>query len=154
MSVAGAVRLFWGAEEHAFDLGIGEWRRIQDRCDAGPGEIYRRLIGVASGLEKGMTLSQAAALGFMGDWRVDDMREVLLQGLIGGGLPEIDAAKLVRRHVDDERNFRANLALAFAIVKHGLRDFEDAPPGESTGEGASPTSPEASSGSDGSTTTE
>lgn len=153
MSVAGAIRLHWGAEEYAFDLGLDQWRRIQDRCNAGPGEIYRRLIVVAMALQQGLTLAQAAAMGMIGDWRIDDMREVLLQGLIGGGLTEIEAGPIIRRLVDGDRDFKVNLALAYAVAKHGLRDFEDAPPGESTGEAGSPTSPTESSASAGSTTT-
>jgi hypothetical protein len=154
MSTASALSLLWGDEEHVFDLGIDQWRRIDQRCGIGPGEVYQRLYLVAMALEKGLSLGQAAAAGMIGHWRIDDMREVILQGLIGGGRTELEAADLVRRRVDAGRDFRRNLALAYAIVKHGLADFEDAPPGESTGEAMEPTtSPSAGSDGDGSIST-
>lgn len=144
MSRAGEITLPWGDQDHTFRLGIGEWRRIQERCDAGPGEIYRRLILVATALGQGLSLKAAAASGFIGDWRIDDMREVILCGLMGGGLTEIQAAPLVRDRVDEKLDFAPNLALAYAIVKAGLGDVEDEPLGERVGETAPPVSPEAS----------
>jgi hypothetical protein len=136
MSRDGSVALMWGDEEFTFRLRLGEWRSIQERCDAGPGEIFRRLISVGTALEKGLTLTQAAAMGMIGDWRIDDMREVIAQGLIGGGLTELQARALVQRRVDDGADFRTNLALAFAIVKGALGDVSDEASGEPKGAGS------------------
>lgn len=144
MSRAGELTLPWGDQDHTFRLGVGEWRRIQERCDAGPGEIYRRLILVATAIGQGMSLKAAAAAGFIGDWRVDDMREVILCGLMGGGMTEVSAGPLVRARVDEALDFRTNLALAYAIVKAGLGDVEDEPLGEKVGETVPPVSPEES----------
>lgn len=149
MSRDGSVVLQWGDEETVFRLRLGEWRRIQERCDAGPGEIYRRLVTVAMAMEKGFTLAQAAAVGMIGDWRVDDMREVIVQGLIGGGRSELEARALVQRRVDDVVDFKAHLALAFAIVRAGLGDVTDEASGEVKGAGSrrKPRSRKASSAS-------
>lgn len=153
MSRGGDITLAWGDQDHTFRLGMVEWRRVQEKCDAGPGEIYRRLILVATALANGMSLKAAAASGMIGDWRVDDMREVILAGLIGGGMTEVQAAPLVRTRVDEPLDFKTNLALAYAIVKAGLGDVEDEPLGEKVGETAPPVSPVESSASPGSTTT-
>ena len=145
MSRDASIFLPWGDQDHTFRLGLAEWRKIQERCDAGPGEIYRRLVGVAMAIEQGLTLKAAAAMGMMGDWRIDDVREVILQGLVGGGASPLQAGALVRDRVDDSRDFKAHLALAYAIVAAALGDVEDEPLGEQTGEGADPPrSPEAS----------
>lgn len=150
----GPIRLFYGDQQYAFALGLDQWRAIQDKTDCGPGEIYRRLFLVASALEGGMSLGDAAAAGLIGDWRVDDVRETVVQGLIGGDdLSALQANVLVRKHFDDTRNFKAHIALAFKIAQHGLKDFEDAPPGELKGEGAGPSSPAEKSGGAASTST-
>lgn len=133
MSRDGSIITSWGDEEFTFRLATKEWRRIQERCDAGPGELYRRLIGVATVLEKGMSLAEAAAIGMIGDWRIDDVREPILQGLLGGGMSDLQARALVQQRVDLNADFRVNLALAFAIVKAGLGEVSDERVGEPKG---------------------
>lgn len=133
MSRDGSVTLIWCDEEVTFRLGLGQWRKIQERCDAGPGEIYRRLIGVATLIDKGLTLGQAAQMGMAGDWRVDDVREVIVQGLLGSGRSEVDARGLVGERIDRVVDFKAHLALAFAIVRAGLGDVPDEQVGERSG---------------------
>jgi hypothetical protein len=92
-----------------------------------------------------MGVLQAAQRGLLGRWRTDDVREVLLQGLIAGdpSLGPVAAAQLVRDWVD-ERPLRENVLTAFAIVMASLEgmpedDKEDpAKAGELDGEDASP----------------
>lgn len=36
-----------------------------------------------------------------GEWKVDDYRETILQGLLGGGMSAAEARKLVKTWVDD-----------------------------------------------------
>ncbi|MDB5458153.1 MAG: hypothetical protein JWP92_3738 [Caulobacter sp.] len=133
MSRDASIRLDWGDDEFLFKVGIGQWRKIQERCDAGPGEIYRRLISVATALQTGASLAEAASFGMIGDWRIDDVREVILQALVGGGLSEIQAAVLVRDRVDKDADFKVHLALAFAIVRAALGDVPDEAVGEKPG---------------------
>jgi hypothetical protein len=73
------------------------------------------------------------AAGGAGRWRVDDVREVLYRGLIGGGLDPTSAGKLVRE-LHDERPLLENLALALEIVLVSLSGPEDEPVGETEGE--------------------
>lgn len=135
MSRDGSVVLQWGDDEVTFRIGMGQWRHVQEKCDAGPGEIYRRLIVVATALEKGITLGQAAAMGMIGEWRIDDVREVIAQGLIGGGRSDLEARALVALRVDRDVDFAAHLALAYNIVKAGLGDVPDERVGEPPGVG-------------------
>lgn len=141
-ALPGTVVLDWGDRKHAFRVGPGEWREIQKTCDAGPGIVVQRLFLVASLIEKGLSVREIIAGGGMGEWRIDDVRAVILHGLIGAGMGPIEAAEHVRRNVDTRLDFRANLALAYAIGVAGLEGLEGAPPpGEPEGEGGSPSSP-------------
>lgn len=81
MSRGGEIELEWGGEDRRFRLAIGQLRELQDRTNAGPLELLKRLQD--------------------GTWRVDDARDTLRLGLIGGGMKPDEAAKLVRQYVDD-----------------------------------------------------
>ena len=80
MSRDGSITLEWAGGEHLFRLGWGELRSIQEACDAGPFAILERLGN--------------------GAWRLDDISSVIRFGLIGGGVPPVEASKLVRLYVE------------------------------------------------------
>ena len=80
MSRDGSITLEWAGGEHLFRLGWGELRSIQEACDAGPFAILERLGN--------------------GAWRLDDISSVIRFGLIGGGMPPVEAAKMVRLYVE------------------------------------------------------
>lgn len=67
----------WPGGEHAFKLGIGDARVIQQKTDCGPEYLLARLSA--------------------GQWLVDDMPEILRNGLIGAGMTHVEALKLVQR---------------------------------------------------------
>jgi len=71
------VVIRWPGGEHAFRLGIGELRAIQQLTDCGPEFLMHRIAA--------------------GQWRVDDLRETIRNGLIGGGMAHVEALKLVDR---------------------------------------------------------
>lgn len=135
MSRTGEVTLDFAGEERPFRLPIGRLRVLQERCDAGPLELVRRYEN--------------------GNWRVDDVREPILQGLIGGGMDQAMATKLVTQFFDGFPLLKF-VTLAQVIVLAALAGSpeEDAdedgtkPVGEPP---ASPLSPEARSASGGST---
>lgn len=137
------VRDFAGAER-TFRLGVGEWRKIQNRCDCGPPELVHRLgaITAAKATNPQFSALQLAVLGMGGTWRVDDAREVILQGLIGGGLSPTDAGKLVGDYFDRRFPFE-HVPLAFEIVCAAAFGPEDDPLGKSRGatEGAASAPP-------------
>ncbi|GGD30736.1 gene transfer agent family protein [Aureimonas glaciei] len=66
--------------EHNFRLRIGELITLQEKCDAGPYHVARRLGD--------------------GTWMVGDIRETLRLGLIGAGVAQEDARRLIEQHVD------------------------------------------------------
>lgn len=105
MSGDGSVTLFWGDEEHAFRLGIGEFRELQERVNA------RRAA-------QGLPAIGPSALGT--DIRTnnawpDDVRDILRIGLIGGGVKPADAHRLLIQYFD-RRPPAENYLAAFAVL--------------------------------------
>lgn len=150
MSRHGEIRLPFGDQERTFRLGIGQWVRVQEKCDAGPEQIAARLgVGVLA-LEQKLGIQKAALAGVVGAWRLHDVREVIYQGLLGGDpdLSPIEAGKLMLDLVD-QRPLRQNLSLAFAIVMVSLDGVPEDPvaPGEGDGGTASADSPPANTAS-------
>lgn len=80
MSRDGSITLAWAGGEHLFRLGWGELRSIQEACDAGPFVVLERLGN--------------------GSWKLEDISSVIRFGLIGGGVPPVEASKLVRLYVE------------------------------------------------------
>lgn len=89
------VEVAWGDGDHVFKLNLGLIRELQDKCKAGPAEIAERLS--------------------TGRWRIDDIREPIRLGLIGGGMKPVDALALVKRYVD-ERPLAENVLTAQAVI--------------------------------------
>src|SRR5262245_31269791 len=79
MSHDGSTLLKWPDEERKFRLGIGELIELQEKCDAGPAQIFRSVSDMT--------------------WRVQWVRETIRLGLIGGGLEPTRALALVGRYV-------------------------------------------------------
>lgn len=108
MAASARITLLWGDGDRTFRLAIGQLRELQDKCDAGPAEILGRLSN--------------------GTWRVDDIRETLRLGLIGGGATPTDALVLVARYVDS-RPLMENVMPAQAVLLAAIVGEED-PPGK------------------------
>ncbi|MDR3512626.1 MAG: GTA-gp10 family protein [Caulobacteraceae bacterium] len=156
MSRDASIELPFGLEARAFRLGIGEWRRIQEATDAGPYEICGRLGAAVRAAVQGLTSLEGLLLAANCKLQVDDVRQVLYQGLVGGGMPPNDAGKLVGQLVD-QRPISEQVGTAYQVAIAGLAGAGDEPPGESGGEAApdesSRTSPTESSASPASTAT-
>jgi hypothetical protein len=142
MSRDASLTLPLGAEEYLFRLGLAEERKIEETCDAGLGELARRLAPAmrfaqataASTPEQRRGLfTQAIAGGALGECRVDDYRAVLHQGLIGGKQVEPTlAGLLIREHVDGKPRLQFML-MAFQLVMETIVGAEDEPLGETNG---------------------
>lgn len=131
MSRAAEVTLAWGGEDRLFRLPIGRIRALQDRTDAGPPELLRRYVTQT--------------------WRIDDVREAILQGLIGGGLDNQAATKAVQAYFDDTP-IEPHVLTAQAIVAACIVGVEEEPLGEPQAGGPKPgRSRKAKSGSPAST---
>lgn len=68
----------WGDDEHVFRLGLREIRQLQAKVDCGPEMLYSRIRA--------------------GNWYIDDLKETIRLGLIGGGMDEVKAANMMRDH--------------------------------------------------------
>lgn len=82
MSTDGTVEFDWGDGPHRFRLGIKEARELEAKRDCG---LYRLMHRIASG-----------------DWRVDDLRETIRIGMIGGGGSPEAVLNLIKRYFDEE----------------------------------------------------
>lgn len=126
MSGTAELRLRLGPEEQAFRLRIGELRRLEEDCDAGPLEILARLAD--------------------GRWRVADVRQPILHGLIGAGLAAERAGLLVERWVD-ERPLSLSVNVAYAVLARAVvppEEEEDLGEREAGGAATKPPSREGS----------
>lgn len=113
----GAVRFDYGDGEHTFRLAIGQLRELQDKTGVGPATLLDRIT----------TRS----------WRVDDIRETIRLGLIGGGMDPLDALGVVRRYVD-ERPIAESVDPAFRVLMAALVGPEDDKPGNGAAESQTP----------------
>lgn len=106
-----AIEKDFGGELRKFDLSpIKAWRALEARCGVGIGRVFARLwSSVASG-PTGHT--NPSAFDFSGD----DIREVIFQGLKGGGMPDDEASKLMRSAFDSAPGKGQFCALALEIV--------------------------------------
>lgn len=98
------VELVWGDGLNRFALHIGELRELQKKCDAGPQRILQRLASV--------------------DWLVDDIRETIRLGLIGGGKTPSEAHALTVRYFD-ERTPLESRRPAMVILSAGVAGVPD-----------------------------
>jgi hypothetical protein len=149
MSRAGEITLEFAGEARVFRLALGEWRKVQEKCDAGPAELLARLAPMFAARRQQLNMAQIMGNGLLGTWRVDDVREVILQGLLGGGTSGPQAFELVKAWVD-ERPIFESVEIAYQVVLASVFGVEDEKPvGESQAAptAASPRSRKASSGS-------
>ena len=117
MSRDGSItRTFADGEDYVFRLAWGEIIKLQEARNCGPFLIYVRLHGV--------------------DWMLEDVREVVRLGLIGGGMDEIKAKKMVAEYVE-RRPIIASLPLAQEIIKAGILGPPDEEPLEKKAEAPS-----------------
>jgi hypothetical protein len=87
-----------------FKLAWRELMKIQEACDAGPYVVLDRLVS--------------------GRWRLQDISEVIKWGLIGGGMPQGDALKLVETEVE-ARPPLENLTIAQTVLGAGVVGTEE-----------------------------
>jgi hypothetical protein len=109
----GEVAFDWADGHYTFRLAIGHWRELRDKTGAGPHELFERVVRKR--------------------WYIDDLREVIRLGLIGGGQEPTDALKLVARYVD-ERPLLESVPVALQIMQASLIAPEDDQPKKGEGE--------------------
>lgn len=109
MSADGSIDIVWADDNHRFRTGLKEWREIQDKCGCGLIEILDRLA--------------------YRKWKIDDIREPIRIGLIGGGMTPTDALMLVMRYVDG-RPLQESVPVAFAVIGAAIVGDRDDPVGK------------------------
>jgi hypothetical protein len=119
MSSTGEIVLAFADGERTFRLTVGAWRRVQEKCDAGPMELMHRYVA--------------------GTWRVDDLRAPIREGLIGGGMPQTEADILLKNNFDDT-TLGQFVPLVQAIVAASIVGSPDDEPGEGEAGEKSPNS--------------
>ncbi|QKC99177.1 gene transfer agent family protein [Mesorhizobium sp. NZP2298] len=118
MSRDARVEMDWADGAYAFRLAWGQLAELQEKCNAGPYVVLNRLHS--------------------GQWLVEDISNVIRLGLIGGGMPPVDALKKVRAYVEDrpplESIIIAQIALGAALTgapEESVGETEAANPAES-----------------------
>lgn len=122
MSRDARIELDWADGTHSFRLAWGQLIELQEQCGAGPYVVLQRLA--------------------TGQWKMQDISQVIRLGLIGGGMEPAKALKLVRDYVESRPPLE-NVMLARGVLGTALHGAPDESPGEAKGEAesASTTSP-------------
>ena len=109
--MASKIKLDYAYDTYEFALPLGQLRELQDKLNIGPLALLNRMVA--------------------NDWRVDDAREIIRLGLIGGGKTPLEALDLVRKYVD-ERPLIEAVEPALRILSHAIIgntfEQENAPP--------------------------
>jgi hypothetical protein len=110
MSRDATVTFDWADGTHSFRLAWGQLSELQEKCEAGPYVVLQRLHS--------------------GEWRVEDISNIIRLSLIGGKMEPVAALKLVRAYVE-ARPPMENLVPAQVILSAALMGA----PEEAVGEG-------------------
>lgn len=124
---SGEVTFLWGDGEHTFHVAIGQVRELQEKTNSGPLEVFKRLHN--------------------GAWRIDDYRETIRLGLIGGGMEPAKAMRLVMTYVDERPAVESILAAQAILMPFifGTSDEKVPDSGEENGRRMTTDSPSSTS---------
>lgn len=109
MSRLGAISLDFADGTYAFRLPWKQLIELQEKCDAGPFVVFDRLRS--------------------GSWHLQDIRETIRLGLIGGDTDPPRALSMVRAYVE-ERPLAENVLLAIEILGAAILGVGDETVGE------------------------
>ncbi|MBB2818992.1 gene transfer agent family protein [Rhizobium phaseoli] len=106
----GAEQIVWAGGEHSFRLGIGELRAIEQRSDAGCAVVLMRLLS--------------------SQFKIDDVIQPIRLGLIGGGMQERDAQKVLDSALDIASPYALAVPAADILRRFIMWETDDQPSGE------------------------
>ncbi len=110
MSANGTRVIIWEGGEDTFCLAkVGLIFELEEKCRAGISAVQMRIETA--------------------QWGLNDIREPIRLGLIGGGMAPDKAMAAVKRHVD-EKPLASNVLLAYEIIKAVLVGVPDDPVGK------------------------
>lgn len=118
MSRQADITIEWGEGETYFRIGIGELEKLQEARDAGPFVLLDRVMH--------------------GRWYVQDIREILRWGLIGGGKSPVEAAKLLKLYFEGFVPAGENLIAAQRVLGAALVGSEEEDVGKKLGAASQP----------------
>jgi hypothetical protein len=125
MSRDGSIILPWGGEDRLFRIQIAQLEKIQEARDVGAYVMLDRLV--------------------TGRWFVQDIREVLRWGLIGGGMEVGEVSKLLKLYFESMPPAGENLITAQRALGAGLLGAAEEELGKNaeaaSQDNSSPTSP-------------
>ena len=110
MSRDASITFEWGDGETTFRLDIKHLEKLQEARDCGPMVLLDRLSS--------------------GRWLVQDIREVIRWGIIGGGKQPAEASRLLRLYFEGDFPGVDNLLAAIRILGHGIVGPPEEAPGE------------------------
>ncbi len=112
MAANGTRLIAWQGGEHNFCLAAaGDIFTLEANCKAGIAGIHRRLLG--------------------GEWFLNDIRETIRLGLIGGGMAADDAMQLIKSSVDaNPRGLAPSIVVAIAVLEAVIIGVPDDPVGK------------------------
>ena len=128
----------FGTEERVFFIGVAGWRRIKEKTGRDPPVITQALARSVLGKPEGMSALQWVAAGGLGSWGPDDVRQVILEGLVGGETMSLEEAGRLVRELVDGRPMMDQVPLAAEIAIASMLGAPE-PPGEP--QGAAKTAP-------------
>lgn len=110
MSANGLRTIVWAGGEDAFCLAkVGHILDLERKCGTGIAAIMTRLGS--------------------GTWGLNDVREPIRIGLIGGGMAPDEAMKAVQNNVD-ENPLASSVLLAYAVIEAVMVGVPDDPVGK------------------------
>lgn len=104
------IEMAFGDGDHLFRLKLRQIAELQEKCKAGIGTIYRRVM--------------------TGEYYIEDVTETVRLGLIGGGMDATKARLLMERYFDD-LPVDAKWKHAIAILSACVVGYS--PPGDAPG---------------------
>ena len=96
---ASTIQMFPNGEEYPFRLAWGQLIKLEEERNCGCYKIWVRLCDES--------------------WTIKDISEVIFLGLVGGGMGDIKARKLVREYVEGRPPIES-LELAQKVIEAGL----------------------------------
>lgn len=119
MSRDGSVDLEFAGETRRFRLAYGELVRLQERVDAGPFWLIDQLR------LRGREI------------RLQHIRHILILGLVGGGMKEPDAVRLVEAETVAKPDWLEWVVVATLVLTEAVTGAAEDPPGKPEAEAES-----------------
>lgn len=119
MSRLARIELDWADGTYPFALKIEQLMELQEKCGAGPWYVQWALEAALMARSFGTAPPKDASPAYV--------VETIRLGLIGGGMPAVEALKLVRAYVGPGQ-LNDNVATAFAILGVALQGVDEDQP--------------------------